>query len=277
MDNLENSKVGEFEKDIEQIFNKKFDDEYEDEFEDDFDFKPITKGLGFHHSIKDKQEVTHTLKQKQIDLKDSLDQRAKKLNKPVIKSNILSNTLSNTESNTQSKAPNMGDLAPFYQEQKKESVSLDIKVSKEEVEYEGLAEESLESASMIIRFGAWLIDIIIVNALFSIAFISMMLTSRTPLSVVRELLMSVDLFITIMPIYAIFYIFYFSFFDKTSFSTLGKKLLSLRVVSLQNQNISMLQALMRSLITVVSVFTFGLITILDVQSRLTDTKVVNKK
>jgi uncharacterized RDD family membrane protein YckC len=256
MDNTENSKIDEFEKNIDKIFNEELDEE--------FDFKPITKGLGFHHSIKDKKELTSTLKQKQIDLKDSLDQRAKQLNKPINKIN------------TQATATSMGDLAPFYQEQKKESVSLDIEVSKEEDDHEGIANAMVESASMIIRFGAWLMDMIIINALFFISFISMMLTSRTPLTVVRELLMSVDLFITIMPIYVIFYIFYFSFFDKTSFSTPGKKLMGLKVINLQNENISMLQALMRSLITVVAAFTFGLITILDAQSRLTDTKVIRK-
>ena len=246
---------------MEHMENSKFEQDVDQLFDEEFEFKPITKGLGFHHSIKDKKEVSYSLKQQQIDLKDTLEQRGKQLNRPV----------------GQPSATSMGDLAPFYQEQKNEPVSLEINVTTEEIRISEPAVDVIEDASMILRFGAWLMDMIIINALFLIAFVSMMLTSNTPLSVIRELVMSVDLFITIIPIYAIFYIFYFSFFDKTSFSTPGKKMVGIRVVNLNDRNVSMLQALLRSIITVISVFTFGLITLLDAQSRLTDTKVVRRK
>ena len=140
-------------------------DEVDQLFEESFEFKPITKGLGFHHSIKDSHEIRTSLKKQQLELKDNLDLRAQQLNKPIKKL----------------EATNMGDLAPFYQEQKQESVSIDIAVNDESQEIQDLPSHIGVEASMMSRFGAWVLDVIIVNALFSIAFISMMLTSSTPL------------------------------------------------------------------------------------------------
>jgi uncharacterized RDD family membrane protein YckC len=227
-------------------------------FDDDFDFKPITKGLGFHHSVKDKAEVSASLKNQQVQLKNDIEQRAKKLNTSVQVSKPA--------------AASMGDLAPFYQEQKKEDIQLKI----EETEISETETLIAEEANGFLRFAAWMLDMVIVSVLFFISFVSMMLTSNTPLSMVREILFTADLFLTVMPIFGIFYVFYFSFFDKTSFSTPGKKLVGLKVVKLNGKNISMLQALMRSIITVLSVMTFGLLTILDAQGKLTDTKVIKR-
>lgn len=226
-------------------------------FDEDFDFKPITKGLGFHHSIKDQKEVSISLKKQQGELKEQLNKRAKTLNK------------------NSPKASNMGDLAPFYQEQKKQSIDLELnqKETKEDNSRNTLEETN---ANMFIRVAAWLMDIVILLLSFSLSFVLMIFINDAPLEIVKELLMSVELFITVAPMLGIYYIFYFSFFDKTTFSTPGKRITGLRVVSSNGDNISMLQALMRSVITIVSVLTLGLLVILDAQSKITDTKVVKR-
>lgn len=229
-------------------------------FDEDFDFKPITKGLGFHHSIKEKKEIKSSLKLKQAELKDQLDNRSKTLNQKKVLS----------------KAASMGDLAPFYEEQKKESISLDInEVTKVQTEKISDSQQIYE-VSMFARMGAWILDMIIVVTLFTVSFIAMMFASNTSLELVKGLLMTTELFITVMPIFGIFYIFYFSFFDKTTFSTPGKRIAGIKVVNSKDQNISMLQALMRTLITVVSTLTVGLLVILDAQSKITDTKVIRR-
>lgn len=229
-------------------------------FDDNFEFKPITKGLGFHHSIKEKKEVTTSLKHQQAQLKDDLHQRNKALNKTINRPNIS----------------DMGELAPFYQEQKNQEVTLNITQNAQSINTSLEDEDQSIAVSMFTRFGAWIVDMIIVTIIFSVSFISMMILTEIPLEIVRKLIMTADLFVTIIPIFAIFYIFYFSFFDKTTFSTPGKKLAGLKVVNAKNKNISMIQALMRSLITLISFLTFALLVILDAQSKITDTKVVKR-
>lgn len=224
-------------------------------FDEEFDFKPITKGLGFHHSIKEQTEVKASLKQQQGELKEQLTKRAKSLNQ---------NKLHPT-------ANSMGDLAPFYQEQKKKDISIDLNETPASVESDS---DNESDVSMFIRMGAWVIDMIIVLTLFTISFALMMYASQTPLEVVKRLIMSSELFMFVTPIFGIFYVFYFSFFDKTTFSTPGKRIAGIKVVNSKDQNISMVQALMRSLITIISALTFGLLVILDAQCKITDTKIV---
>ena len=74
-------------------------------FDGDLDFKPLTKGLGFHHSVKDKKEVSQSLIQKSMELKSDLESRA---------------TILNNNSN-HAISTNMGDLSPFYEAKRSES------------------------------------------------------------------------------------------------------------------------------------------------------------
>lgn len=223
--------------------------------ENDQIFKPLTEGLGFHHSIKDKKEIKSDLKHKQVSLKEDLEKRNAELSLKSI-------------ANKNESSLNMGELAPFYsQEQVKEDeIKLDIEA----------AVLSLESANMTIRFGAWLVDAFLVLTTISIALISIMFTSQIPLSYVRENLLNLDFVLSIISISFMFYAFYFSFFDKTQFSTPGKRLFGLRVVSVKGRPISLVQSLSRVLITAASALTLGLGSILKVQDKLTDTMVINK-
>ena len=43
-------------------------------------FKPLTNGLGFHHSTKTEKEVSISLKEKSLDLKSDFEKRAKLIN-----------------------------------------------------------------------------------------------------------------------------------------------------------------------------------------------------
>ena len=220
--------------------------------ENDRLFKPITDGLGFHHSIKDEKEIKSTLSQKSMELKRDLETRANELG--------LRSSAMNVKS-----ATNMGDLAPFYNQQTKENNDV---LSMKEVSFE------FEEAPLYLRFFAWGIDLFLVATLISISFISIMIFSQLPLDYLRKNLVGSDLLMAIISLSTLFYCFYFSFFDKTNFSTPGKRILNLRVVNIQGASISFLQALLRVSITLCSLLTLGLGSILKTQDKFTDTLVI---
>lgn len=226
-------------------------------FDEDINFTAITDGLGFHHSVKSENEVQKSLKSKSMDLKKDFDARIKQL------------------SNQKTTTIDMGDLSPFYSKEDKRELT--VKLQDTNI---GAAEEVATpknvTANVFERFGAWIIDFVMISVVFFVVFVSAILLTNTPLSFAREMILGKEFFITLMPLFAEFYLFYFSFFDKTLFSSPGKKIFGLRVVSFSDNNISMLQAFGRAIITLISFFTMGLLIFLDAQSRLTDTKVIRR-
>lgn len=224
--------------------------------DDDKLFKPLTEGLGFHHSLKEKKEVKSELAHKQIVLKEQLESRARDLN-------LRSPQIKKTDSKI-----SMGELAPFYALEKEESLS------STNIELE--SNELLVEASLSLRFGAWLIDLVLVTSLVVVTLISIIFIANIPLAYIRENMMDADLLISFVSISLLFYSFYFSFFDKTQYSTPGKRMLDLKVVTIKGETISFGQAFSRVLITLISGITLGLGSIIKVQDKLTDTLVVRR-
>jgi uncharacterized RDD family membrane protein YckC len=213
-------------------------------------FKPLTEGLGFHHSIKEQKELKADLATKKVVLKEQLETRAKELNLRSTKTNNIS----------------MGELAPFYSDKTEEAVEVELHSY----------ESELEEASLVTRFGAWFVDAVIIASIITISLVSIIFIANIPLSYIRDNILNLDLILSFMSISILFYSFYFSFFDKTSFSTPGKRLLGLRVLSIKGGPITFIQAFSRVLITLASILTLGLGSILRIQDKLTDTIVVNK-
>ncbi len=217
-------------------------------------FKPLTDGLGFHHSIKEKKEIKSDLSTKSVALKEQLEIRAKELN------------LRSTQT-PKSENVSMGELAPFYNnEEKAQETSIDIHTHL----------QTIEEASMTSRFGAWFVDLVLITTIITVALVSIIFTSQIPLSYLRENSFDLDLLASLFSISLLFYSFYFSFFDKTTFSSPGKRMLRLRVVSIKGNPITFVQAFSRVLITLISGITLGLGSIIKVQDKLTDTVVVKK-
>lgn len=213
-------------------------------------FKPLTEGLGFHHSIKEQKELKADLATKKVVLKEQLETRAKELNLRSTKTNNIS----------------MGELAPFYSDKTEVVAKVELHSH----------ESDLKEASLVTRFGAWFVDAVIIASIITISFVSIIFIANIPLSYIRDNVLNLDLILSFMSISILFYSFYFSFFDKTSFSTPGKRLLGLRILSIKGGPITFIQAFSRVLITFVSILTLGLGSILRIQDKLTDTIVVNK-
>jgi uncharacterized RDD family membrane protein YckC len=225
-----------------------------DDLLNDFDFKPITEGLGFHHSLKEKKEVQVSLKSKSVSLKNDIEKRATSL-----KSSFDSEKADNI---------NMGDLSPFYNKtQTSAEVETQIELSSTD-----LHEEVIE-ASMISRTIAWAIDIIMLTSIMLITITGILISSDMPLEIINIFMLSDDLVVSFIALSTMFYIFYFSFLDKTNYSTPGKRMMSLQVISDEGR-LTIIQTFTRSVFSIAS---FGLFNLFKIQDKMTNTKVVISK
>jgi uncharacterized RDD family membrane protein YckC len=216
-------------------------------------FKPITDGLGFHHSIKEKKEIKKDLNSQKISLKNNLEKRAKTLN--MKSTRVEDNTL------------NMGELAPFYD---KSPVNNEVKLNLNSLK------EEIILASVEKRVLAWGIDLAVISSLITICVIGIVFIADVPLSFLKDNLLEVDILFVSSLLSIMFYMFYFTFLEKTDFSTIGKRVLNLKVVREDGESISMLQSFSRSLLTLASLLTLGLGSILKIQDKLTDSIVKEK-
>lgn len=228
-----------------------FDSEIDDLI-DNFELKPITDGLGFHHSLKEKKEVTLNLKSQSDSLQNDIQKRISHLDKPEVSKNVNS--------------VNMGELAPFY------SANLDTPIAKE-INLEVREEVSYSEPSISIRLCAWSIDVFVLITIMMVTFTGMMYFSKLPMESLNVFMISDELFISLMLITTMFYVFYFSFLDKTSYSTVGKRLMDIKVVSTDGA-MSLTQAFFRSCFTLISIPLLGLPLILKIHDKITDTMIV---
>lgn len=231
------------------------DIELESLFDDEIPFKAVTKGLGFHHTPKESAQQPDTLQSRSKSLEASFNQRAAKVQK--------------AQEPKAMSAREMGDLAPFYSSKEEETIELKL-------EQEIKIEETVAQASLASRLFAFSVDIVIIFCALGLMFLSVLIAADISLMFVRENLQSEVFLTSAVPMAALFYFFYFSFFDKTAFSSPGKKIVGIGVESTVAERVKMSQAFMRSLIVLVSALSLGMISVLDLQSKLTETKVVKK-
>ncbi len=203
----------------------------------DFDFKPITSGLGFHHA---KQEIKPAPVEKSM----SVPLQSIKPLKPDMQ--VYQN-----------------DLALFYGQEKKN----------EEVIPELAIEKTYRAADKGHRIFAYIMDVSFVASVVSIV---LMFMAR---AIGMELLEAWSLYPNeITPLVATlfcgFYVIYFSIFEKSSSSTMGKYFLGMRVVNLENKDASFASLVIRSVVTLLNFATLGLFSYFDLQNKVTDTKVI---
>ena len=215
-------------------------------------FKPLSDGLGFHHSVKEKKDVAISLKKQSLDLKRDLDLRTRQLNK---------------RERIQSEDVDMGELAPFYKN-KETSTFKEININLDK-NYES----ELETAPMIKRFSAYMLDISLLFVTMVSAFIGSIYASNLTINDASSILSDNLSAALLLAIGALFYSLYFSFFDRSEFSTIGKRILGLKLVS-SSGKLSFYQTLFRSTLSIVSLFTLGLFNILKLEDKLTDSTVI---
>jgi uncharacterized RDD family membrane protein YckC len=228
-----------------------------DDLLDNFEFKPITEGLGFHHSLKEKAKVVTELNLRSDSLKKDIQTRV--------------NILSKDEIISASSDVNMGELAPFYNENNSAQTTPPVLALEEKSE-----EEFVSIAHMGMRLFAWIIDILVLITSMLVTFASIVFFAELPMESLSALMISDQISTSFLFIGSLFYIFYFTFLDKTSYSSLGKNILGLKIISQKKSNrVSLAQSFFRVLLSILSLPLLGLPLLLRVQDRLTETQVID--
>jgi uncharacterized RDD family membrane protein YckC len=223
---------------------------------DEFDFKPITEGLGFHHSIAEKSKIKAKLKSQQKSLQTDLDHRAQ--------------LLKTAAPDSKPHVEHMGELAAFYNNEEFNPANVAPLVKSEAVAHLN------PEVSMGVRFVAWIVDLAVVTFMFITAIISILFASDMPLDLINPVMISNDLSVSFVAIFLMFYTFYFTFLDKTEYSTLGKRLFNIKLSGML-RGPTLFNTLNRTILSLCSVFTLGLLSMLSLQDSLTDTKVVKRE
>ncbi|MGE3608937.1 MAG: RDD family protein [Bacteriovoracaceae bacterium] len=214
---------------------------------DDFEFRPITSGLGFHQPKLEETKIS--MMEKVIPAP---------IQAPPISTNALNKDM-NVYQN---------DLSIFYSQQSPAPVSLQVEEVKEEI--------YLRLASKTQRVFAYCLDILLVTSLVSLVLFVMAATIEMDIISIWQNYPN-EITPLVVTLFCGFYLIYFSIFDKTASSTLGKNLLKIRVVGQSNEMLSFTTLFLRSFISLLNFVSLGLFSYFDLQNKVTSSKVVRTK
>lgn len=208
----------------------------------EFEFKPITSGLGFHH-------------QKATEIKPVFTERTITVN-PLPQAHQAPKKEMNVYQN---------DLSLFYgQSQAAPELTSEIKLPEEK--YYRLANKSQ-------RVFAYLSDLLLVASILGIVLTVMARTISMDLMEVWSQYPN-EITPLVLTLFCGFYLIYFSVFEKTSQSTLGKSLFGLRVVTSNDKSLSLAALFVRSVVSLLNFVSLGLFSYFDLQNKVTDSKVI---
>ncbi len=215
---------------------------------DEIEFKPITKGLGFH---KDKKAVS--IGHRNLE-RETL---------PTQKSNKISDMGASTTTQ---------GLQKFYSSSQT-SIHQDIRINTVPKTHKKKKKiVSYESATIGETFIAYIVDLFLIFGLLGITFL---LLSRAvgigPLDIVSLLPMKQG-YVYLSLLFSIFYLFYFTVLDMNA--SPGKSLMGIRVLTIKGKRVEMRHTFTRSLVALLSLPLLCLPLAFDIQGKLSDTKLV---
>lgn len=208
----------------------------------DFDFKPINSGLGFHNN------KTTEIKPAFSESQTMINHMATSISVPAARkeNQIYQN-----------------ELSVFYGRENPVQVPADVlKV-----------EKAVRRATKSQRVLAYVLDLGLV-----LSFVAIVLTVMSRL--IHNDLMEVwadypnEITPLVLVLFSGFYMMYFSIFEKTTQSTLGKNLLGVTVVDLDNKTQSFTMLMFRSFVSLTNFVSLGLFSYFDLQNKISNTKVV---
>lgn len=226
---------------LEQVKNQKNNPAIMDDI--DFDFKPITSGLGFHH-------------QKATDVKPVVTERTvavSPLSQPMASPKKSENTIYQS------------DLSLFYGQAPQQTIpATELKV--EETKYYRLATKPQ-------RVFAYLTDLLLISSILGIVLTVMARTISMDLVEVWATYPN-EITPLVVTLFCGFYLMYFSIFEKASQSTLGKNLFGIRVTGLNDKSLPLMSLIVRSTVSLLNFVSLGLFSYFDLQSKVTNSKVI---
>jgi uncharacterized RDD family membrane protein YckC len=221
-------------------------------------FKPMTKGLGFHH-----------------DLKRPSFKPAPKEVKPFGSATSVSTKQMPTQPlslSTQQKAAAHvpSGLEAFYGQTQASSVQTDtFSDLKEETK---VSKPNHKTAPMMSQLSAWIIDVLVIASFVAITGALLVLASGIEIQMYSKLISMQDLGIFAAAMFSIYYLLYFTILDLSA--SPGKTMMGLKVVKSDGKSISVRNTFSRAFISLLSGIALFLPMVLDFQGRLSDTKVV---
>jgi uncharacterized RDD family membrane protein YckC len=213
----------------------------------DFDFKPITSGLGFH--TQKTTEIRPAFNDAPIYSSHSIPASvpastpaARTINQNQIYQNELS-LFYNSETSTQAPAET------------------------------ARPEKVIRLATKSQRIVAYFLDMGLILSLLGIVLTIMARMVEMDLMEVWSAYPN-EITPLVMTLFVGFYLMYFSIFEKTSQSTLGKNLMGIKVLNIGNKAQGFSMLLVRSFVSLMNFVSLGLFSYFDLQNKISNTKVV---
>lgn len=240
------------------------------DFIDDFNidetsFKPVTKGLGFHQEVKQKQFTPANVMATKLQNETTKTKNVAKYIASSIDDKKRGDTQTQAISNKGALAAFYGNTAVLENIEVKDNENLKASVFKSEATAKRL------EASSYAQFIAYMIDVLLVLS-FTIATIAaLVLVSRIDYAILLKAISIQDQVIFGSSLFIIYYLLYFTVLDMNA--SPGKAVMNIRLYTANGKNVGTKHTFMRALITLLSVAALTLPTLLDFQGRLSGSKV----
>lgn len=248
---------------------------------DDFDveFRPITQGLGFQKLSQNDEEV-------KVQIKSLKRERQKSVvNKKAFKAgdNISRGELDQFY-NSKKRTPSLGrsnDQIGTALSTPNIPSTVSGKISEQ---LNGIGSNQVTTSEKVVtsnlfiaeRIMAYIIDVFIVACLVALTTSGLLYISGFTFDRWMEFLTIFDVQLYIAGLFAIFYLFYFSFFDSGKAGTLGKALIGIKLVTFQAKTPNIGQAMARGFISLIFMLAFGLPHLLRLADSATETNVIRE-
>lgn len=226
-------------------------------------FKPMTKGLGFHHEQK---RSTFKATPKEVKAFGSV-------RTPPKAATILNSLSGQTAAATAQHMPT--GLEAFYGAKGNPGNQNQQNVLEKKIEFkpESVEEKTkFKTAGSTLQFSAWLIDLLVVASFVAITGALLVFASGIQFQMFARLISTQDLIAFTTAIFSIYYLLYFTILDLTA--SPGKTILGIRLLRTDNSNVTVKNTFTRALVSLLSSVALFLPMLLDFQGRLSDTKVV---
>lgn len=237
-----------------------------DEFQISEDtFKPMTRGLGFHHDTK-----RPSFKPAPKEVK-AFGSAKSPMNQSL---NSMPTSIGATPKSTPNAAQMPSGLEAFYGAKPADPVAQNLfeKPIHEKVEIKKEKTISAKSASQTSQLFAWVIDILVIASFVALTGALLVFASGIEFNMYSRLISPQDLMIFGAAIFSIYYLLYFTILELSS--TPGKTIFGIRLVTSSGSEVTVKHTFTRALISLLSGVALFLPMLLDFQGRLSDTKVM---
>ena len=233
-----------------------------DEFDlENYEFKPLNKGLGFHHSQKEAKEASKVLRKERpkvsTPIRKPLVSKQPETLRPLPTTAIDSNSAKISEKNFQS------GLELFYENESK-APAKEVELPKETKTI------NMTKAGMMSSFAAWLVDVMIICTVSLITFSAFALIAGAPFELKAFLKFGRTFLPALLVMFSLFFLLYFSVLELGQ--TFGAQVFGIKVLDQKNKSIGIKKTLLRSFISLISIPLVGFPILMDFHGKLTDTE-----